>query len=281
VSNLEKSNHRLKVFILATLLIFAIISLFPFYWIIINSFKIKQEIYSLPPVLFPKGFMIQNYIDAFAMKPLFREFINSLLVALLTTGVSVIVAAMAGYAFARYQFFGKKTGLLAILFIKMVPSMILLLPFYLLFNKLQLINNLFSLIIAYTAMNLPLALWLLMGFFEKIPTSVLEAGVLDGCGDMKLFTKVALPFALPGLVATSILCFIYSWNEFPIALVLTYSEKVQTLPIAVAGFLDVSTDTPVGALAAAGIIAILPALIVSLLTQKHIIGVLTAGAVKG
>ncbi len=149
------------------------------------------------------------------------------------------------------------------------------------FQNIGLINTTFSLIISYTAINLPFAIWLIMGFFDEVPGSIFESGLIDGCGELRLFWKLGVPFAVPGMIATGILCFIYSWNEFPIALVLTYTEDVQTLPIAVSGFLDTQVATPMGALAAAGVIAMLPTLILSLTTQRYIVSGLASGAVKG
>ena len=256
---MQRTKRTKKFILFLVISIATIIFLFPIYWVIITAFKNRGMIYTLPPIFFPAGLKI----------------------SVISTAVSILVAALAGFGFSRYKFRGKKAALYTVFIVKMVPGMLLLIPFYMIFQNIGLINTTFSLIISYTAINLPFAIWLIMGFFDEVPGSIFESGLIDGCGELRLFWKLGVPFAVPGMIATGILCFIYSWNEFPIALVLTYTEDVQTLPIAVSGFLDTQVATPMGALAAAGVIAMLPTLILSLTTQRYIVSGLASGAVKG
>ena len=278
---MQRTKRTKKFILFLVISIATIIFLFPIYWVIITAFKNRGMIYTLPPIFFPAGFTFDNFVEAFQTKPLLLQFFNSLKISVISTAVSILVAALAGFGFSRYKFRGKKAALYTVFIVKMVPGMLLLIPFYMIFQNIGLINTTFSLIISYSAINLPFAIWLIMGFFDEVPGSIFESGLIDGCGELRLFWKLGVPFAVPGMIATGILCFIYSWNEFPIALVLTYTEDVQTLPIAVSGFLDTQVATPMGALAAAGVIAMLPTLILSLTTQRYIVSGLASGAVKG
>jgi ABC-type glycerol-3-phosphate transport system permease component len=162
----------------------------------------------------------------------------------------------------------------------MLPGLIVAMPLFLIFRGLGLVDSLVGLIIAYTAFNLPFNIWLLQGFFADVPREIEDAAVADGCSPFDVFWRIMLPIITPGLVASAIFCFLLAWNEFGFALILTYTLKSQTLPIAIAGFTS-DRGTLFGAMAAAGTVAILPVLAFALFLQRYLVQGLTAGSVKG
>lgn len=163
----------------------------------------------------------------------------------------------------------------------MIPGLVYTIPFYIIYQNLGMLNSLTGLVISYITFSLPLAIWLFMGFYDQIPTEVFESAIIDGCNDYGVFRHIAIKLVLPGIVVASILIFLGAWNEFGLALVLLFTDAKKTLPIGINGLIVYQEDTPFGSLAAAGTIAMLPAIILSLTTQKFIVRGLTDGAVKG
>ncbi|HDY87556.1 MAG TPA: carbohydrate ABC transporter permease, partial [bacterium] len=208
-----------------------VIVLFPILWAVTTSLKTGRQAQSIPPVwLFRPSF--HNYIAAFVKRNFGRLLVNSLIVSLSATFLSVILGSLAGYALARFQIKGKNLILMWILSIRMFPPIAAIIPFFLLYNKLGLIDTRLGLIIAYTAFNLPFAVWIMQGFFLEVPRELDEAALIDGCSPWRVFFKIVLPLSAPGLVATAIFTLIFSWNEFMFALILSRSRS-QTMPVGV------------------------------------------------
>ena len=163
----------------------------------------------------------------------------------------------------------------------MIPALVYTVPLYLLYNTTGLLDNHFGLMLAYCTFSLPISIWLFLSFYEEVPREIYESGVIDGCSEYRLFRSIALPLVVPSISVVAILCFIGSWNEFGLALTLTFKDAFKTLPIAINTMIQRERDTPFGSLAAAGTLAMVPAIILSLTTQKYIVKGFTAGAVKG
>jgi multiple sugar transport system permease protein len=253
---------------------------FPIYWTIATSFKSGEMLFNWPPTYIPFPPTLDNYVYIFELQPVTRFLLNSIIVALVSTPISVTLAALAAFGFSRFHFRGRNMFMFMFLAVRMLPAMIIALPLFIIFRNLGLHDNLFGLIIVYTAFNMPFNIWLLQGFFAEIPQEIEDAALIDGCSYWQLFQKIMVPLIAPGLVASAIFCLLLAWNEFTFALTLTYTIKSQTLPIAIAGMTN-DRGTLFGSMGAIGTVATLPILAFALYVQKYLVQGLTAGALKG
>lgn len=255
--------------------------IFPLYWTVITSFKTSSQVFVEKPIFVLDTIYLDNYIEIFHKSHVDTFFLNSILVAGATTLVSLLLASMAGFGLCRYRFKGRNTVRNSILIIRMIPALVYTIPYYIIYNKLHLLDTLGGLIMAYISFALPMAIWLSINFFIDIPPEIYESAEIDGCPELMLYTRIALPLVKAGLAVIAILVFIGAWNEFGLALVLQSSDIKKTLPIGIASMVQTHKDTPSGSLAAAGVIAMIPAIILSITTQKYIVKGTMAGAVKG
>jgi multiple sugar transport system permease protein len=249
--------------------------LFPLGWMLLSSLKTQVENTAYPPVwVFAPT--LNNYREVFQKNPFFTFTWNSLVVAAGSTGLALLLGLPGAYAIARF----KRTGIaLAILTARMAPGIGYLIPWFILFTKAKLIDTYTALILTHLIVALPLVLWVMIGFFEDVPGDLIEAARIDGCSNWAAFLRIALPLAKPGIVATGILAFIFSWNNFLFSLIIA-GFKTRTLPIAVYSFLSYE-EINWGGLTAAATVITLPVLALALLVQKHIVRGLTLGALKG
>jgi multiple sugar transport system permease protein len=275
----RKTAARSVMFILLTILTLGF--LFPIYWAVSMSFKEKADILVTVPQYIPQRVTLTNYLDIFRRSSYGVFAFNSAKVAVITTVLCVFVAAMAGFALTRFSFKGRKAVSGGIFVIRMIPALVYTVPLYMIYNRIGLLDNHWGLILAYCTFSLPISIWLFLSFYEEVPREIYESGVIDGCSEYRLFRSIALPLVVPSISVVAILCFIGSWNEFGLALTLTFKDAFKTLPIAINTMIQRERDTPFGSLAAAGTLAMVPAIILSLTTQKYIVKGFTAGAVKG
>lgn len=269
-----------RVLVYALVAVGLVWTLGPIYWTVATSFKGGAQLFTWPPTYLPTPPVLENYEEAFVHRPLLTYVRNSVLVAAISTPLSVSLAAFAAFAFGRYRFRGRGLLLFLVLAVRMLPGLVVALPLFLIFRSIGLVDNLLGLVIAYTAFNLPFNIWLLHSFFAEIPRELEDAATVDGASPLRLFLGIMVPLAAPGLVASAILCLLLAWNEFSFALILTYTLDSQTLPIAIAG-LTSDRGTYFGAMAAAGTLAILPVFAFAVFVQRYLVQGLTAGAVKG
>ena len=259
------------------LALFAIVG--PFVWILTASLKHQIAIYAGQ---FPFTPTLSNYADVLLGRrsDFAGNIANSLIVAASSTALVLIVGALAAYSLHRFRWPAWiSTGFLAwTLVFHMVPVLTLLGPWYVAFRELGLYDTRAALIVTHVTINLPMTVWLLRTFFREIPPEILEAAQVDGCGPFDAFRRIALPLALPGLIAAGILAFVFSWNEFPIALTLT-SRVTATVPVAIARFAQ-QYEIQHAQMAAAAVISTIPAVILMVLGQRFIVSGLTLGAVK-
>lgn len=272
---------RKKILLFLALLIPLFFFIFPMYWIITMSFKEKSDILVTIPHYIPHRLTLQNYIDIFVRTNFFYFAMNSMKISMATTLLCVLVASMAGFGLTRYKFKGSGSVSTIIYIIRMIPGLIYTIPLYIIFNKLGLIDNHWGLITAYCTFSLPMSIWLFMSFYEEIPRELYESAVLEGCNEYKLFRAIALPLVAPSISVVAILCFLGAWNEFGLALTLTFKDQYKTLPVSINLMIQREADIPFGSIAAAGTLAMTPAIILSLTTQRYIVKGFTAGAVKG
>ena len=261
---------------LALLLVFAI---FPFYWAVVASFTPESVLFQSPS-LFPRAGTLEHYRALFSERDFWVPIRNSLVVAGSTTILCVTVVAFAAYALARLDFPGKRPMLAFILAVTMFPQIAIVSPLYLLLRKVHLINSYPGLVLPYVTFAMPLAVWMLVGFFKQLPRELEEAALVDGASRWQALVKIILPLAGPGLATTAILTFLYCWNEFLFALSFTLGPERQTVPVAIALFRG-QYQIPWGQILAAAIVATLPVAVVILAFQRRIVQGLTAGAVKG
>ncbi|NPV54608.1 MAG: carbohydrate ABC transporter permease [Firmicutes bacterium] len=258
--------------------IFLAWTLLPIFWIVLTSFKETVDIFTVPPKIVFRP-TLSNYIRAFIRGNFSAYFVNSLIIAVSSAFLSVLLGSMAGYSLARFRVYRKGLIAVLILFARMVPAIVLVIPLFNLMKNMGLLDSLMSVIIAHTTFNLPFVTWMMRGFFQELPAELEEAATVDGCSRTQAFLRVALPLTAPGLAATTILALLLSWNEFLFALVLT-SVRTRTLPVAVSGFIGaVSVDW--GGSTAAATVIMTPMVIAGLIVQKHLVRGLTMGAIKG
>ena len=265
------------VIIVASLLIVS----FPLYWLIISAFKLEQDYLAFPPILLPLRYTLNSFTEIFTRDKISVYFFNSMLIGSVTTLFVILVGSMAAFALVRGPIQRRAKNAFGVWFLiqKMYPAIATAIPVYLIMRKLRLMDTPMALIIMNTSFNLPLVIWLMMGFLEQIPYSLEESAVLDGCSFTGRFFMIVLPITKPGLIASAILTFVATWNEFLFAVILSI-KRAKTLPVIIAGFI---TDRGLawGPMAATAVLCLLPVIILTLAVQKDFVNGLAMGAVKG
>jgi len=260
--------------------IFALLMMFPAYWMINTAFKPPNEVLTFTPHFWPQHPTFDNFLSA-VKAPLFLvDLRNSLIITASAVAAALVVGFLGALAVARFRFYGRRALIMVVLLVQMVPFIALLIPLFLMLNSVQLTNTLPGVIAVYAVLILPYTVWTLRGFIANVPRELDEAALIDGCSRWQTFTRVILPLTGPGLVATSIYGFIQAWNEFIIINTLNNSPENQNL---MAWLLNNQTqrETFWGPLMAGALITSLPVVIFFLIIQKNIAAGLTAGAVKG
>src|SRR3954447_949836 len=270
---------------LVAVVMVALLVLLPVYWMINMSLKTKGEFVAYPPTLVVQNPTTENYFDLLVTQRFYLKGINSLVVAVIAATIAVTIGTLAAYALARFRLPRNLNYhlLFTMLTVRMFPPIVTVIPLFTFYNQEILGHKLFDtqlgLGLIHGFMELPLVLWMMIGFFRDIPRDMEEAALVDGDSRLAVLRKIAIPLAAPGLAATFILVFIASWNEFLLALILTGS-KAQTLPIAIAGQIA-QYDVKWGNMMAAGVITTVPVLILALLTQRYLTRGLALGGVTG
>src|SRR5574341_155986 len=265
-----------------TLFIALLATLAPIYWMITISFKREVDQFAVPPKWFVFSPTLEHYADAFLARSFGEYLLNSLVVAVGSTICALVIGTLGAYALARFRLPRNLNRHLAlwILSTRMFPAIVTAVPLFLIMRDLRLVNTRASLIIVYTAFNLPFVVWMMRGFFAEVPRDLEEAAMVDGDSRMGAFRRVVLPLVAPGLAATAVFCLIVSWNEFLFALVLTQTDEAMTLPVGIAGRVT-QYGIKWGAMSAAAVVAMTPILAFALSVQRYLVRGLSLGAVKG
>ncbi len=263
----------------ALLLAVVLISIGPFLWVLLSSFKSNLEILN-SAMAWPEGLRLSNYVMAFKIAPLAQFYGNSILVAVLGTILNLVVLGMSGYVIARFEFKGKKIIMSMVSMALLIPGAALLLPLYLTVRNVGLYDNVVGLILIYAGFGLPVSLYILTSYFLTIPKELEESAYLDGAGFLRTFVQIVLPIAKPGFGTAGVLQFLLCWNEFQFALTLTTGLKNRTLPVALFYFKS-QFASDYGAMFAATILVVIPSVIVYIVLQEQVVSGLAAGAVKG
>jgi multiple sugar transport system permease protein len=279
-----------KIMLYLLTVCFAVFFVAPFYWIVATSFMHEADAVSVPPQWIPQHPTLDNYLRFLdpsraefasrAVENLPRAMANSAIVATLTALCNLLLGVLAAYTFARIPFRGSRVLLMVYLATRMVPGVTIIVPFYLLMRALNLLDTYQALILSYTTFALPFTIWILKDYFRTIPRELEDAARVDRCTWPQMMRTVFLPIAAPGLVTVTIFSFLSAWNEFMFALFLTSSIETQTMPIIVANFAtDINIQYTV--MAAAGVLAVIPPLVIVMVFQRLIVRGLAAGSVKG
>ena len=261
-------------------LVFCGISIYPILQVVTVSLRPADKLLSTSLEIIPDNATIRNYVELFRDRPFLTWLRNSAFISLVVTLTGVILASMTGYAFSRFSFIGKKSGMLSLLTTQMFPATMLLLPLYIMLIKLGLINTYFGVIIIYAATALPFTIWTMKGYYDTIPYTLEEAARIDGCNQFQAFYKVILPLAAPALVITALFSFMTAWSEYLVAAQILQDSSLWTLPLGLKSF-ESNMSTEWGLYGASSIIVTIPVVILFLALSKYLVSGLTLGSVKG
>lgn len=268
-----------KVLYYSLLVLLAVVILFPIYYMVIVSLKLPRDIYRLPSLL-PVNPTLRNYTDLLGRDEFLVNIGNSLLVAGLTTLVSVTISCMAAYSLVRLKYRYRTALGRLILFAYLTPAALLFIPLSVIIAQLRLGNTLHGLIFVYLTFAAPLSTWLLMGFFRSIPADLEEQAMVDGASRIQAMVRVLLPLSTPGLIAVSVFTFTGAWNELLLALIFITSPDKQTVPVALQ-YLITGDVFRWGLIMAGSVVAAIPVMVLYYLSQRFVVQGLSAGAVKG
>ena len=276
----RKPNFSIRIPTLYLLLIIvSIVVLSPILWALSTSLKTEKQVQAYPPSMIPRPVTFESYYTLFAKTSIPRYLLNSTIVAVFTVAVTLLIASIAAYPFARSNFPGKELLFFLVLAFMMIPGLTNLIPLYIMMSSLHLLNSYTALVIMYSGWNIPFAVWLMRGFIEVIPKELDEAASIDGCKRFGAFMRIIVPLSTPGLAATGIIVFINSWNEFLVALTFTSSNEIRTMPVGIYLFQNYY-GVEWGMLMASSIVSCLAVVVFFLILQKRLIAGLTQGAVK-
>jgi len=273
-------NRKFANKLLVTIVAFALLLffLFPIYWLVVMSLKENVEIFTYPPNFFFTP-TLAAYQKAAAANNFINAFYNSLIVSFSTTIICLIVGLSAAYSVITFDFKGKRALQYMVMMLRIAPSISMVIPLYMIFSSLQIVNSTFSVVISLVSFLLSFTVWLLLGYLRDVPKDLTYAALIDGSGYLGILIRIVIPLSAPGIAAVGILVFSYAWNEYLISSVMV-KPSGQTLPVLIRSYLS-EQSVIWNELAAVGVIISAPAILVTLFCQKYIVGGLTMGAVKG
>ncbi len=260
--------------------IVTLLAVLPFYWLVITSLKPGNQVATNPPILFPTTITLQNYIDVLQSQDIVKFTVNSVVISVTSTILTVSIGSLAAYSLARtyLPYHLRHLLLLWVLVTRIFPPITTAIPYFVVLRTLQLSDTYQALIVTYVSYGLPFVIWLMLGFFQDMPPDIEEAATVDGCSLWQRFRLVVLPLALPGLAVTAIFAFVFAWNEFLYASMLT-SFNAKTLPVVISGYIS-DKFLRWGEMSALGTAMVLPVVLFSAFAQRYLVRGLTFGAVK-
>ncbi len=262
--------------------VFAVIYIFPVVWIFITSIRPNSDIHKFPPSIIPQALTIQNYVYVFTgMKGFLRYFLNSVVVTSVTVVFVLISSALSGYAFGMRKFKGNQILFMLVLSVLTIPYIMYLIPIYIMEYKMGLTDTYLGLILPYVALNLPWGLLIMRGAFSTIPLDIRDAAIVDGCPEFRMVFQVFIPIVKPAFVTTTIITFVFAWQEFMFASTINKRNEWQTLPVGIVWLRDELQTMAMGRVGAAIILSIIPVIILFLVFRKFFIEGLSEGMLKG
>lgn len=256
--------------------------LFPLYWIIVTSLKTEQEIFQVPPTLFPQVLNFKSYQAQLGSGDfnMFRSFGNSLMISVSCMVIAVILAVPASYGLARYRFKGKKIVVLSFLITQMLPVSVILTPMFIIFKNMNLLNHYMSAILADATIGIPFSVLILQNYFASIPRELEEAAYIDGCNRFTAFFRVLIPIAKPGVIVCAVFSFLYAWGDLAYGMTFIQDQKMRPITAGIFNFMG-QYGTKWSYLTAFAVVTIIPVALIFIFMQKYIIAGMTSGAVKG
>jgi multiple sugar transport system permease protein len=265
---------------IALLTVLAIVMLFPVLWMLETSLKDQRDIYAVPAKLVGFTLTLDHFRAVFASgSPVAQGFKNSVLVAGTSTIIATLLGVPAAWAYSRFKIPAKKDQLFFILSTRFMPPVVVVIPIFLMYRDLDLIDTTLGLILIYAAFNLPFTIWMMKGFVDEVSAQYEEAAMLDGYSRLEAFWRVTMPLLVPGIAATAVFALIFSWNEFVFAVFLASSDSARTAPPAIAGLIG-GTTIDWGLVAASAMTFALPVLVFAFIVRKHLVAGVTLGAVR-
>jgi multiple sugar transport system permease protein len=276
--NLRMLKYLGQIFVYVLVILAVLLSIAPIVYIVVTSFKEPELTFAIPPVW---NFQptLKNYEEVLSSTNFGKYFANSIFVALVATAIALLLGTLAAYGFSRFRFRGHFWLKMSSLIPQMLPPIAIIVPLYVLFSRLNWIDTRQALVISYLTFTIPLSTWMMIGFFDDVPIELEEAAMIDGCSRFGALLRISLPLAIPGMAATAILAFLYCWNEFLYAVILT-GRDARTLPVIITSFMT-NKSVLWGRIAASGSLVLIPVLIFALLAQRYLVRGLARGAVKG
>lgn len=278
---MSKSINPRNFIVMALVLVVMFLACFPLLWMLTSSLKPYDESYSIPPTLWPKNPVITNFIELFRLTNFATYFWNSTIVAIGATIFSVIFSVISGYALSRSDtWFARWFGRL-VLFSYIFPTILMLIPLYILVTKLGLGDNRVGLMFTYVTFTLPFTIWLIKSFFDAVPHDYEEAALVDGASSFRIYWAVALPIASPGIISTAIFAFIEAWNDYLYGVIFIFTDSKKNLAAGVSTLLGKTAIYSWGTLMAAAAVITIPLLLIFPFLQRHLIAGFGEGGVKG
>ena len=280
---LEKTFFGKKNVIMSVAAILILLMLlFPMYWMLNTSLKTEQEIFRIPPTIWPEIINTESYSAQLEMGDfnMFRSFGNSFMIAIGATAISVVLAVPAAYGIAKYRFKGKKAVLMSFLITQMLPVSVLLAPMFIMFRNMNIYNTPLAAMLADATYGIPFSVLILQNFFAAIPKEMEEAAHIDGCNRFTGFTKILIPIAKQGVAVCAIFSFLYAWGDLAYGMTLILDQEARPITAGIFNFMG-QYGTKWSYLCAFGIVTIIPVILVFIFMQKYIVSGMTSGAVKG
>ncbi len=264
--------------------VFCVLWVFPVYWMVNTAFKPQSEMLSATPHFFPETPTLENFARAITQGDFLRYLQNSVIVVAGAVVFAIVLGLFAAAALSRFRFRGRRTIMVFLLVVQMLPGTALLIPQFLIFNEMNLLGTYFGLILAYVAGVLPFSIWVMRGFFLAIPIELDEAARIDGASTWQVLTKILFPLVMPGIIASSVFAFIASWNDYIVAYTFMKDQAYYTLPVWLASFTTASggqIGTDYGGQMAGATLFSLPVVVFFMIIQRNLVSGMSAGAVKG
>jgi len=274
-----KMKNKKRIFICIFCWIVGLIVAYPIYWMIMASFMPSGSSVINVPILYPNKVTLESYIEIFKTRDILTWLLNTAIVSFSSTFIAIIISIFTAYSLARFRFKGKGLFAYIILMTQMIPATLLIIPLFIIFKKINLLNSLVAVIFSYTTFTIPLAVWILWGFFKNLAIDSEEAAMLDGCTRLSAFLRVSLPIALPGIAVATLLCFLEGWNEYILAYTLISGQNKWVISLGLYSFIGQFTVS-IENIMATSVIATIPAIIIFIFLGRYLVSGLTLGGLK-
>jgi multiple sugar transport system permease protein len=263
-----------------TIALVCLVIVFPLYWLVINALIPGREVFRYPPAFFPQSIRLDAYREIIELHPILTWLKNSFVVSAGTVLLSVLLEIMGAYALSRHGWPGRRVLAVGLLSTQMIPSAVLVIPIFIIFRQVGLVDSHIGLITVDTALTVPVGIWILKGAFDTIPAEIADAALADGCSELGVIVRMLLPLSLPALVAVSVIAFFTAWDEFVFASVFIISQSLRVFSVGISTFIG-EMATPVDLIFAAASIFVIAPLIFYAIVERYLVSGLSAGAVKG